>query len=319
MKGIRLKNGEWRPSYACTYSPLFQWPIRPLKIIQWLFGYPGYLWPLHLMYTALAFVTWYFLQPDLSQTASLQIRWIIFMFLRNLGFIWLVFGGFHLLLYTLKLHGTEQKYNPKWQAVEAKRFLFNNQVYDNIFRTCVSGCAVWTAYEVLYILLLSRGLLPFLAFRQNPVWFILFFFLIPIWREVHFYLTHRLLHWKPLMKRIHSVHHWNANPGPWSGMAMHPLEHILYLSVVLVHFIVPSHPVHFFFNSQLTALTPANGHTGFEGPLFKGWLPSGSYFHYLHHRYVSCNFGETTVPLDRWFGRFYDGTGKYEFKAKAFH
>ena len=98
---------------------------------------------------------------------------------------------------------------------------------------------------------------------------------------------------------------------------MHPVEHLLYLSVVMIHFVVPSHPLHFFFNSQLTALTPATGHHGFEGPLFHGKLQTGSYFHYLHHRYVSCNFGEATVPLDRWFGRFYDGIGPYRATLNA--
>ena len=48
---------------------------------------------------------------------------------------------------------------------------------------------------------------------------------------------------------------------------MHPIEHLLYFSVVLIHWVVPSHPLHFLFNAQHTALTPAPGHTGFEGKL----------------------------------------------------
>ena len=30
-------------------------------------------------------------------------------------------------------------------------------------------------------------------------------------------------------------------------------------------------------------------------------------FHYLHHRYFECNYGEATIPLDKWFGTFRDG------------
>jgi sterol desaturase/sphingolipid hydroxylase (fatty acid hydroxylase superfamily) len=115
------------------------------------------------------------------------------------------------------------------------------------------------------------------------------------------------------MRTVHYVHHKNPNPGPWSGMAMHPVEHLLYLSVVLIHFVIPSHPLHFLMNAQLTALTPAQSHHGFEGPLF-GWWTSGSYYHYLHHRYVSCNFGDGIVPMDRWFGRYYDGLKTYRTK-----
>ena len=70
---------------------------------------------------------------------------------------------------------------------------------------------------------------------------------------------------------------------------------------------VPSHPIHFLFDAQHTGLTPAGGHHGFEGPLLNGKLPAGSYFHYLHHRYFECNYGEATLPLDRLFGTFRDG------------
>ena len=38
--------------------------------------------------------------------------------------------------------------------------------------------------------------------------------------------------------------------------------------------------------------------------------PSAGYFHYLHHRYFECNYGELTSPLDKWFGTFHDGTKK---------
>jgi sterol desaturase/sphingolipid hydroxylase (fatty acid hydroxylase superfamily) len=79
---------------------------------------------------------------------------------------------------------------------------------------------------------------------------------------------------------------------------MHPVEHLLYFSVVLIHWVIPSHPIHFLFNAQHTALTPAAGHHGFEGPVFKGRVPTGSYFHYLHHRFFN------TLPLDRMFGTF---------------
>ena len=101
---------------------------------------------------------------------------------------------------------------------------------------------------------------------------------------------------------VQYLHHLNKNPGPWSGLSMHPVEHLLYFSVVLIHFVVPSHPLHFFFNSQHTALTPAGGHSGFDGVMH-----SGSYFHYLHHHYFECNYGEATIPLDKWFGTFRDG------------
>lgn len=309
--GMRDEKGHWKPPYPVTYAPVFAWPPQPKRMLKWLFGYGGYLYPINLFFVALAALTWHFLQPGFDRTVTLQWDWIALMFLRNMVLMWIIFGGHHLVFYTLKLHGTERKYHPQWMAVNNRRFLFNNQTFDNVFRSCVSGCTIWTAYEVLYVWAAANGWIPTFGIRQHPVWFVLFFLLIPFWRETHFYLIHRLIHWRPLMRTVHRVHHLNPNPGPWTGMAMHPVEHLLYLSVVLIHFVVPSSPVHFFFNSQLTALTPAFGHVGFEGPLFRGRFVTGSYFHYLHHRFVSCNYGEATVPWDRWFGSFFDGEGEY--------
>jgi len=312
--GVRDEKGHWRPPYPVTYAPLFSWPPQLRRIPRWLFGYGGYLWPISLFFFLLATATWFFLQPSLARAVTLKWDWICLMLLRNLLLMWIIFGGQHLVFYRLKLHGTERKYHPQWMAVNNKRFLFKNQTYDNVFRSVVFGCTIWTAYEVLYIWAAANRWIPYLRPNEHPVWFVLFFLLIPLWRETHFYLIHRLIHWRPLMMSVHRVHHLNPNPGPWTGMAMHPVEHLLYLSVVLIHFIVPSHPIHFFFDSQLTALTPASGHLGFEGPLFNGKFVAGSYFHYLHHRFVSCNYGEATVPLDKWFGSFFDGEGEYRTK-----
>ena len=132
-------------------------------------------------------------------------------------------------------------------------------------------------------------------------------FIIPFWREVPFYLTHRPLHWKPLYKHMQCLHYKNRNTNAWSGMAMHPVETIIYVSVVCLHWIVPSHPLHFLFNPQHVALAPADSHHGFEGPIIRDKVPTGSYFHYLHHRYFECNYGGLVFPLDRWFGTFQDG------------
>jgi sterol desaturase/sphingolipid hydroxylase (fatty acid hydroxylase superfamily) len=94
---------------------------------------------------------------------------------------------------------------------------------------------------------------------------------------------------------------------------MHPIEHLIYWSCTLIHFIIPSHPVHFFFNAQHAALVPYGGHDGFEGPLLRGLLPAGDYMHYLHHKHISCNYGTIIVPYDHYFKSLYGGEGKYPF------
>jgi sterol desaturase/sphingolipid hydroxylase (fatty acid hydroxylase superfamily) len=305
--GFRNKRGEWRPPYPAKYAPLFVWPPRPKDALKWLLSYPGFLWPWNSVYLLITLVTWFYLQPSLSRCVEFKADWIGLMYLRNLGLLWLTTGGWHLLLYRLRVQGTKRKYDPRWPSVSSPSFLFRNQVYDNIFWSCVSGCTVWTAYEVFFMWAWANKLIPYVDWAKHPVYFAVWLCVIPFWREFHFYWIHRAIHWKPLYKMVHYLHHKNVNPGPWSGLAMHPIEHILYFSVVLIHLVVPSHPIHMLFNSQQTALTPASGHHGFEGPLLKGKLPTGSYFHYLHHRYFECNYGEATLPLDQMFGTFRDG------------
>lgn len=305
--GFRNAKGEWRPPYPVRYAPLLVWPPKPRDAVKWLLSYPGFLWPWNSVYLLITVVTWFYLQPSLTRCAQLGWDWVAQMYLRNLGLLWLTAGGWHLLLYTIKAQGTERKYDARWLRTNDRNFMFRNQLGDNIFWSCVSGCTIWTGYEVWYMWAAANGHVPYLSWSEHPIYCALWLCAIPFWREFHFYWIHRAIHWKPLYKYVHYLHHKNVNPGPWSGLAMHPVEHILYFSVVLIHWLVPSHPIHFLFNAQHTALTPAGGHHGFEGPILNGKLPTGSYFHYLHHRYFECNYGEATLPLDRMFGTFRDG------------
>jgi len=275
--------------------------------MKWIFSYPGFMWPRNLTLLLIAVVSWYLTQPALDRCVEFRWDWIGQIWLRNMALIVLWYGGYHLVLYILKTEGTKGKYDINWPAQNNSKFLFRNQVYDNFFWTAVSGGGFWTAYEVVTMWLYANHRIPCLSWNNHPIAFVIWFLAIPFWREFHFYWVHRLIHWKPLYKRVHYLHHKNVNVNPWSGMAMHPVEHFLYFSVVLIHWVIPSHPLHFLFNLQHAGLAPASSHHGFEGPILKETLPTGSYFHYLHHRYFECNYGESTLPFDKWFGTFRDG------------
>jgi len=305
--GVRNAKGEWRPDYPAAYAPVFVWPPRPLAFLKWLVTWPGFMWPRNLVLLGISAASWFWFQPELSRCANFHWDWVAQLLLRNLALIWLVYGGYHLYFYILKGEGTKGKYDARWPARNSNVFLFRDQVYDNVFWTCVFGGGIMTAYEALTFWLYANHHIAFLDWNKHPIAFIALLFVIPFWREFHFYWIHRLIHWKPLYKHVHYLHHKNINPIPWSGMAMHPVETFLYFSVVLIHWIVPSHPFHFIFNLQHTGLSPACGHHGFEGPIVEDKWPTGSYFHYLHHRYFECNYGEAGIPLDKWFGTFRDG------------
>jgi|TARA_B110000238_G_C15882533_1_gene334121 sterol desaturase/sphingolipid hydroxylase (fatty acid hydroxylase superfamily) len=68
---------------------------------------------------------------------------------------------------------------------------------------------------------------------------------------------------------VHALHHRNVNIGPWSGLSMHPVEHLLYLSSLLIHYVIPSHPIHLFFHVIYLAPGAAMTHTGYEDLLIK--------------------------------------------------
>jgi sterol desaturase/sphingolipid hydroxylase (fatty acid hydroxylase superfamily) len=304
---VRNARGEWRPAQAIALAPLFSWPWRPVAVLRWIFGYPGFLAPGNALLLAISTASWFLTQPALERCRSFEPGWMLQILIRNQALIWLYYGGFYLWLYVWKKEGTRTKYDARWPARDNRIFLFRNQVLDNVFWTAGVSGLTWTGFEWVTMWMYANGRLPYLRWQAHPGWFVAWILLVPVWREFHFYWVHRLIHWAPLFRTVHYLHHKNVNPNPWSGMAMHPVEGFLYLSVCLIHWVVPSHPFHFLFDLQHAGLAPAPGHDGFDGPLGGGKLPLGSHFHYLHHRYFECNYGEATMPFDRWFGTFRDG------------
>jgi sterol desaturase/sphingolipid hydroxylase (fatty acid hydroxylase superfamily) len=309
--GTRDSRGHWKPPYPAQYAPLFTWPIHLKALASWFFGFPGLLWPFNTFIVLFSLATIAFFQPAIETCKNLEVGWIGLMLLRNLVIMLAFYGGMHLVFYRWRLLGQQRKYNPSYQEESKKQFLFGKQVLDNSFRSLVFGLPIWTAYEVWYVWAAANGRVPLFTLRDSPVGFVAWFFAILLVREIHFYFIHRLIHWGPLFKYVHSIHHLNPNPGPWSGLAMHPVEHILYFSGVLIHFIIPSNPLHFFFHIQHLAIGPVIGHVGFEYPKVGGSPIASDYFHYLHHKYVTCNFGMDMLPLDKWLGVYYDGVGEY--------
>lgn len=308
--GPRDARGEWRPDAPLEPAPIFIWPPRPIALLRWVFVSGGYLVPWNLFYIALAVVTWRYWTPSLEHMQEFHADWIALIYARNLTILVVFAGLLHLRLYIQRAQGRQFKYNASWPSTSSQAFLFRDQVFDNVFWSVVSGCSFWTAYEVLMMWAYANGLLPVADFVQQPVYGVFLLLAIPFWRLFHFYWIHRLIHWKPLYETVHYLHHKNVNIGPWSGLAMHPIEHLVYFSVVLIHWVVPSHPFHVIFNLLHTGLTPAQGHSGFDEIVVAGdkTIPNHNYMHYLHHRYHTVNFGDGLVPLDQWFGSFHDGS-----------
>ncbi len=313
----RDARGFWQPERGTAPpNPLFAWPPNLLQIGKWLYHY---LFPWNLIYMGIATLTWLYLQPDLARAVHFRPDWILEIYVRNQVMLIVIVSAWHFHLWVSKSQGFQFKYTADWMAVGKRQFLWNHQLRDNIFWSCVSGGTIWTAYEVLMLWAYANEIIPYVDPRQQPVYFVLILCAVPLWRLFHFYWVHRLLHWPPLYKAGHYLHHKNINIGPWSGLAMHPLEHILYYSCILIHWVVPSHPVHMLMNAQHASFTPAQGHVGFENVVVNGKtkIPAGSYFHQLHHRYFECNYGEPDIPFDQWFGTSHDGSPEAHAAMRA--
>lgn len=297
------------PQVPLKVSPFFTWPLRPIEMLRWLWN-GWFLITERLILVGIAFATLIWTQPSLEVTQSLAPGWIAQIWVRNLVLMTVVAGGLHLYFYHWRKQGDVLKFDPRPLMVKGKQFTLGGQIRDNMFWTLASGVTVWTAYEVLMYWAMGNGWAPALTWADSPVWFVVLFLLIPVWESFYFYWIHRALHWPPLYKRVHALHHRNINVGPWSGMSMHPVEHVIFLGSVLIHWIVPSHPVHILYHMQYLSLTAATTHTGYEALLMKdeNRLKLGTFHHQMHHRYFECNYGSLEVPWDKLFGSFHDGT-----------
>ena len=306
--GTRTKRGDWTPNKNLELAPYFTWPREPRKYLDWLIGY---LFPWNFLFMALAVVSWLYLTPSIETLKTLAPGWIVYLLARNSLLVLIIYGALELRLYIMRAQANRFKFNGKWPSENPSDvFMFKNQNVDNIIRTFATGVPIWTAYEVLGLWCYANGWGLWGTFADYPVWFVVFAFVLPLWHEFHFYCIHRLIHVPILYKWIHSVHHNSVNPSPWSSLSMHPVEHLLYWSDSLIHLIVPSHPLIFLYNLQITGTGAVVGHVGFdkmeagEGKA----INTSAYAHYLHHKHFEVNYADGATALDKLFGTWHDGS-----------
>ena len=300
---------HYTPTLPVAVSPYFSWPPDVRKIGRWMVA--GWF-PVseRLIILILAVIASVVFSPWVPETTSFSSGWVAHLFIRNLLLMSLVAGGLHWYFYIARKQDDERRYDARPFATSSKVFTFGSQVHDNMFWTLASGVTIWTAYEALMLWALANGYAPALDMPSQWPWLVLLVFLLPMWETTHFFLIHRVIHTSELYKRVHALHHRNTNVGPWSGLSMHPVEHLVYLSTILVHFVIPSTPLLIAFHLMYFTLSAATTHTGYQGIVRRGnlVLPLGTFHHQLHHRYFTCNYGGLEMPWDQWTGSYHDGT-----------
>ena len=304
----RDERGYWKPDRDIgAPNPVFAWPPKPKAAAQWV---KEYLWPFNVVYIAVALLTWFYFTPEMSRMAQFEAGWMLEVFIRNQVLLITLATVLHLRLWTQKAQGYQYKWSLNWMS-KNRKFLFNDQVRDNMFWSICSAGAIWSAFEIGMLYAYANGIIPYADPREQPLAFVVVLFLAPLWYNLYFYWAHRLLHTKYLYKLVHHVHHRNIDVGPWSGVSQHPIEHVFMYASMLLHWLIGAHPICMIFQGQAVTFGSIMAHGGFEEIVIKDGvkLPAyGNYWHSLHHRYFECNYGEPTVPFDHIFGTNYDGS-----------
>jgi sterol desaturase/sphingolipid hydroxylase (fatty acid hydroxylase superfamily) len=146
--------------------------------------------------------------------------------------------------------------------------------------------------------------------RYGPVWFVLSVPVMLILHDTYFYWTHRFMHWKPVFKRVHLLHHRSHDPSPLASFAFHPLEALIEAGIApLIALTLPVHRSAFFLFLTLSMLINVYGHLGFElGPRgfmrsrLLAWLFNTTTHHHQHHQKTKWNFGLYFNVWDRLMG-----------------
>lgn len=283
---------------------------KPIITGWYLFFSPNLVWLIIALGS-------YFLFPyDLEAAKSFEsVSWITHRLLINTGIVLSYFGFWHVVLYFFN-----------W----AQRPFNNNRTYKwgkvihNVWYTTL-GAVQWTAWEAIFMYCYATGRLPYLsdeaALYSGNNWNLFMFiagcFFVPVWRELHFYFAHRFIHIKALYKYVHSLHHRNTDVEPFSGLCMHPVEHLYYYSCIAPSLLMFASPFMFMWNGVHLLISPAASHSGWEDHF------QSDQYHYLHHRYFECNYGTGGTPLDKWFGTFRDKLtekkGASSYKGGADH
>jgi Delta7-sterol 5-desaturase len=140
-------------------------------------------------------------------------------------------------------------------------------------------------------------------------YYILSWALLLLIHDAYFYPVHRFMHWKPVYRFVHSVHHRSTNPTPLAALAFHPLEAVLeYLFFVPLILVLPLHVSVLAGYPMLMLLLNVYGHLGYELlPRSFTKHPVGKFLltatlHNQHHKKFHYNYGLWFFWWDRIFG-----------------
>lgn len=324
--GTRDKRGNWRPNEKLKAGLI---PSNNFGAKTILLSIRNYVFGWNILFFAITVFYWIAVLPTISVMATLSWEWALkLLFVNAIGIITL-YGFFEVVFYIKKKQVNRFKYNGNFPADKSSStFLFSNQNIDNFLRSIFVTVPLGTAIEVLCLWVIASGLMPMSTFTDNPIWFCVLLLSVPLLHEVYFFFTHWAMHWPPIYKWVHSVHHNSINPSPWSSLSMHPIEGLIYFGTMLIQLLLFTNPFVIIYLWNHAAYGALVGHLGFDKFEINGDknVNSHAYAHYLHHKHFDVNYSDDSIlPLDKWFGTWHDGSAegdqlmkeRYQKKIKA--
>lgn len=278
--------------------------IRQIVTLKYFFYSPNLVWFI------LAFVIYAVAPYDIPAARTWSWSWILPRLFLNFAVAFAYYGFFYFGLYIS--HSSSRKFSPE-------KFPTAGNMAHNLYYWSL-GVLQWTLLEALMLRLWAIGKVPYATAGEvfsspallslNVFWVMV----MPLWRDLHFYIAHRFIHIRAIYKYVHSLHHRNADPEPFSGLTMHPIEHLYYYSNAFFPALYLSglSPFVFYWCFFHLAIAPAAGHSGWEDHF------QSDQYHYCHHAKFECNYGSPMSGfIDQWCGTFREKLGESkEYKGQ---
>jgi len=294
-KGSFFEAPEWvnietPPGYTS------QKKVYPPNYLKSVLSLEFFIWSPNLIWFLIAIFDYVFFPYNIAKTTTWELEWFTFRLMINVGIYFIYCGFWHLSLYWWNWGKRPFNSIRKWRWGK----LLHNMWYSFL------GILQWTMWESVFIFCYSTNRLPYMkdedifSTKKNALWFCFGCLLVPLYRSIHFYLAHRLIHIGPLYRFIHALHHRNTDIEPFAGLSMHPIEHLFYYSCLCLSLYIWGSPFLFMWNGVHLSISPSASHSGYEDHF------QSDQFHYLHHRFFECNYGTGDIPFDYIFGTFRD-------------
>jgi sterol desaturase/sphingolipid hydroxylase (fatty acid hydroxylase superfamily) len=175
----------------------------------------------------------------------------------------------------------------------------------------LGSSAIFVGLGMLALWLQARGMtkIYFDIDERSIEYFAASVVLMLVIHDTYFYWSHRLMHWRPIFRYAHRLHHGFHRPSPWGAFAFHPLETLIEAQVMFVIvFAIPTHPAAFMTFAFIMTFWSSMIHA--ERDLLPSWVrnsPLGRCVisasdHAFHHRKGGGNYGLYTSLWDALLG-----------------